>query len=59
MLHYSDTAYVAIALGLCWEEKRNSRWNKEWYKRRSHNTHSDIKTDLSLSEPYYNIHFLR
>jgi len=57
MFRDSHAACVAIALGLCWEEKRNSRWEKEWYKRRSQNTHSNIKTDLCLSEPHYYRHF--
>lgn len=25
----TDTYFVAIALDLCWEEKINSRWNKD------------------------------
>jgi hypothetical protein len=53
MLRDSDAACVAMALCLCWEEKRNSRWNKGWYKQRSQNTHSNIKTGLILSEAHH------
>jgi hypothetical protein len=52
MLCDTDASCVAITLALCWEEKRNSHWNKEWYKQRPQNTRANIKTDVSFGEPH-------